>query len=45
MVPTGNYSAESVLHHSQYNMLYGILAMRALLTLVGIIRQNLNMML
>lgn len=45
MVPTGNYSAESVLHSSQYNVLHGILAVHALLTSVGVIRQNLNTML
>lgn len=41
-VPTGNYSAENVLHNSQYNVFYGILAVQALLSLMGVMRQNLN---
>lgn len=41
-VPTGNYSAENVLHSSQYNVLCGILAVRALLSLMGVMSRKLN---
>lgn len=41
-VPTGNYSAENVLRSSQYNVLHGILAVQALLALMGVMRRKLN---
>lgn len=41
-VPTGNYSAENVLHSSQYNVLYGIPAVQALLSLMGVMRRKIN---
>lgn len=39
---TGNYSAEIILHSSWYSVSYGILAVQALLNLMGVMRQNLN---
>jgi len=41
-VPTGNYSAQNILHSSQYNVLYGVLAVQALLNLMGVMRRKLN---
>lgn len=35
-VPTGSYSAENVLHSSQYNVLYRILVVQALLSLMEV---------